>query len=74
MKIPTLLATAVASLAIGLPTAAQEADSLQVKLNKKLNESWVSHGGWVTDLDDAKAQAAKENKVIFAYFTRSYSP
>lgn len=28
---------------------------------------------WVTDYDAARAAAAKEGKLIFAYFTRSYA-
>lgn len=74
MKVKTLLAVMVTGLALGLPAAAQDVDPLQAKLDKKLAEKWVEHGGWVMDLEEAKARAAKENKLIFAYFTRSYSP
>jgi hypothetical protein len=73
MKLNTLLATAVIGLAAGMPAIAQDADSMQGKLDAKLAEEWVGHGGWVLDFDEAKAKAAKENKVILAYFTRSYA-
>ncbi len=74
MKAKSLLAVMVAGLALALPSAAQDVDPLQAKLDKKLEEAWVAHGGWVLDFEEAKARAAKENKLIFAYFTRSYSP
>jgi hypothetical protein len=73
MKFNTLLATAVIGLAASMPAIAQDADSNQAKLDAKLAEDWVGQGGWVLDFDEAKAQAAKENKVIFVYFTRSYA-
>ncbi len=74
MKVKTLLAVMVTGLALGMPAVAQDVDPLQAKLDKKLAEPWVAKGGWVLDLEEAKARAAKENKLIFAYFTRSYSP
>ncbi|NQU47864.1 MAG: hypothetical protein HQ519_04400 [Planctomycetes bacterium] len=74
MKVTSLMATMVTGLVLALPTAAQDVDPLQAKFDKKISEPWVTHGGWITDLEEAKAIAAKENKVIFAYFTRSYSP
>lgn len=44
------------------------------KRDKKLKEAWLSSGGWITDYDKAREEAKKANKLIFAYFTRSYSP
>ena len=35
---------------------------------------WYTGGGWITDFDVAKAEAAKTGKPIFAYFTRTYAP
>jgi len=37
------------------------------------SHSWFKDGGWVTDFDAAKAEAAKTGKPIFAYFTRTYA-
>lgn len=53
---------------------AQDSADLQKKYDDKVAETWVSHGGWVLDLDEALAIAKKENKLVFAYFSRSYSP
>lgn len=49
-------------------------EELKEKYENKIAEKWVSHGGWILDLDKAKEIAKKENKAIFAYFSRSYSP
>lgn len=49
------------------------AQSNEEKLEKKLQESWVVDGGWSTDYDQARESAKKSGKLIFAYFTRSYS-
>jgi hypothetical protein len=49
-------------------------EELKDKYENKIAEKWVSHGGWILDLDKAKEIAKKENKAIFAYFSRSYSP
>jgi len=49
-------------------------EELKQKYENKIAEKWVSHGGWILDLDKAKEIAKKENKAIFAYFSRSYSP
>ena len=49
-------------------------EELKERYEKKIAEEWVAHGGWILDLDKAKDSAKKENKAIFAYFSRSYSP
>jgi len=49
-------------------------EELKEKYENKIAEKWVSHGGWILDLDKAKEIAKKENKAILAYFSRSYSP
>ena len=74
MKLKSLMAVMVAGLALGLPSAAQDVDPNVAKFEKKVAEPWVAKGGWILDFEEAKALAAKENKLIFAYFTRSYSP
>jgi len=73
MKTPKLLAAAVTGLLLSSPLAAQDKD-FQKLYDAKISESWVSNGGWILDLEEAKARAKKENKLIFAYFTRSYAP
>jgi len=46
---------------------------LETKYSKKIAKDFVGHGGWIVDYDEALARAEKEKKLIFAYFTRSYS-
>jgi hypothetical protein len=73
MQTPKLLAAAVAGLLFTVPIQAQE-DDMQARFEAKVSEDWVSSGNWVLDFDEAKARAKAENKIIFAYFTRSYAP
>lgn len=40
----------------------------------KLAEEWLKNGGWRTDYEQVRAEAKKTDRLIFAYFTRSYSP
>ncbi|PIE25023.1 MAG: hypothetical protein CSA62_01605 [Planctomycetota bacterium] len=62
-------------LAIGSTTAqAEQQAKFQANYEKKVQEDWFVKGKWVDDFDTAKERAKKENKVVFAYFTRSYSP
>ena len=70
-----LLRAPAAALALLLAfSAAASAQSLEEKLQAKLQEPFVSNAEWQTDFDAAKKKAADEGKVIFAYFTRSYQP
>ncbi len=50
------------------------AQSLQEKLDAKLQEPFVKNSAWVLDYDDALAQAKASGKLILGYFTRSYAP
>ena len=59
-------------LALGAPAVAQ--DALVAKRDAKLAESWVAKSDWITDFDEARETAKKSEKLIFTYFTRSYSP
>ncbi len=40
----------------------------------KLSEPWLKNAKWTLSLAEAREQAKKQGKIIFAYFTRSYSP
>lgn len=69
----------LAIAAIGLcATSVLAQQKSQEELKKlyeaKLEESWFKDGGWTVDFDAAKERSKKENKVVFAYFSRSYSP
>jgi hypothetical protein len=58
---------------IGALAAAARAQSLEERLEEKLNKPFAKNAPWVLDFDEAKKQAT-EGKVIFAYFSRSYAP
>ena len=76
MKSFTLLvAPLVAAGVLTMPATAQDKqDELQAKYEAKVAKEFVSFGNWQTDYDAVRAQAKKEGKIIFAYFSRSYSP
>ncbi len=50
------------------------AQSNEMKYDAKLKEAFLTKASWLTDYDKARETAKKESKLIFAYFTRSYSP
>lgn len=67
--------TSATALAVLLAMAASSAaQSFEEKLEAKLKEPFVSKVPWVLDFADAMKKAKAENKYIFVYFTRSYSP
>ena len=72
MKTKLILLLAGVVLAVASPAFADEA--LQAKYDEKVAKGFVAHGGWILDYDEARAKAKKEGKIIFTYFTRSYSP
>jgi hypothetical protein len=55
-------------------SATSSAQSLEEKLQEKLGKPFAKNVPWVLGFGDAKKQAAEKGKVIFAYFSRSYSP
>lgn len=71
MQRPMLALAALVALAT--PAMAQDSSDLEAKLKKKLESPWIKDPKWITDYDEAKAEAKKTGKVIFGYFTRSYS-
>lgn len=74
LSLTKLLAPALIGLALTAPAAAQDQAALQDRLEAKLAKSFVTHGNWVLDYDDARKIAKQEGKLIFVYFTRSYAP
>jgi hypothetical protein len=78
---PTVRASAKAmalllALAASGPAWAQgqEGPTLEEKLQEKLKEPFASNAKWVLDYEEALKTAKDEKKIVFAYFTRSYSP
>jgi len=55
-------------------SATPQQDALREKYEHKLALPFIRHGGWLTDYDQARAKAEEEGKLLFTYFSRSYSP
>ncbi len=66
-----ILALCLGLLASG--TLAAEVD-LNATLEQKLAKEFVKNADWELDFDTALKKATDSNKLIFAYFTRSYAP
>lgn len=52
----------------------EEQARFKQNLEEKLSLEFVKSGGWLLDYDEARARAAKEKKVLFVYFTRTFAP
>ena len=69
---------AMGALALGLlaavPAAQGKEDKLRSEYDKKLQKEFVGKIAWAQSLDEAKATAKKEGKLVLGYFTRSYAP
>jgi len=61
-------------LALGLWASSARAQSNEEKLAEKLSKEFATKTAWVMDLDEAMKAAKESNKLIFAYFSRSYAP
>lgn len=71
-----LRSAAIALLFLAIPATAfarQDQDQMKKNLDEKLAKTFVKSAPWILDYDEAKAAAKKSNKLIFAYFTRSYA-
>ena len=49
-------------------------EELEKKRDAKKAEAWFTSNGWTSDYDEARKRAKESGKIIFSYFTRSYSP
>jgi len=67
-------AFAVALALLATSAYAQDVEELKKRRDAKLAEAWLKSAPWITDFDKAKDEAFDQEKLIFAYFTRSYSP
>ncbi len=76
MKTITLFAPLLAGSLLLAPASAQDDKQAeyQARYEKKLEKEFISYGGWITDYDVARERAKEEGKLIFVYFSRSYSP
>ena len=55
-------------------SATAHAQSMEELLAAKLEKPFLKSVAWVHDFSAARRKAKAEDKVIFAYFTRSYLP
>lgn len=65
---------AILALLSAAPAQAQHQDQLKANLEKKLAKEFVESGAWRLDYDEARAEAAREKKLLFVYFTRTFAP
>ncbi len=74
MKATTLagaLIVGTSVLAAALPGQSQA--DLIAERAKKLAKPLFKKANWIFDYDEARAEAKKQGKLLFTYFTRSYS-
>ena len=74
VRTPIISCLALLVATSGLTAQGESQDELKQLYHAKVKAAWVTGGGWSTDFAAAKARAKQENKLVFAYFTRSYSP
>lgn len=71
---PRTIVPIAALLASLLPAQNQKSQEELTKLRaEKLAKPVFTKAPWLTDYDQAREQAKKEHKLLFAYFTRSYA-
>ena len=66
-----ILTAAVVALAARAATAQE---GLEEKKAQKLASEFLKKADWILDYDQAREQARKTGKAIFALFSRSYAP
>ena len=70
-----IVRSSVTALGLLLAMASMSsAQTMEERLAEKLKEPFATNVPWVLDYADAMKKAKDEKKIIFAYFTRSYSP
>ena len=55
------------------PTDRAPEEDLIQRRDKKLAGAWIGLAPWQTDFDEARAEAKRSGRLIFAYFSRSYA-
>ena len=79
MRFPTVLIAAGTLTALGLgtvlPAQARLSQATLIEQREdKLESRFLKKANWILDYDEARAEAKKQGKLIFTYFTRSYAP
>ncbi len=77
MMLKTTLAGAVIAGALALtpalPAQTKSQEDLIAEREKKLAKPLFQEAAWFFDYDEARAEAKKQGKLLFTYFSRSYS-
>jgi hypothetical protein len=74
MKPKTVMAVALSLFAVPSVLLAQKSQEELAKLrDEKMAHEVFQKANWMFDYDKARAEAKQADKLIFAYFTRSYS-
>ena len=60
-------------LGTALPAQQVDQETLRERRDKKLASKFLQNASWITNYDKALEKAKKSKKLIFGYFTRSYS-
>lgn len=68
------LVMALLGIALMAGASLAQDQTMEQKYQEKLKKDFVGKVDWVQSLESAKAKAAEQKKLIFAYFTRSYAP
>ncbi len=63
---------AALTMAVALPAQATQAKLIEAR-SAKLAKPVFKKADWLFDYDQARARAKEEGKLLFTYFTRSYS-
>lgn len=69
--LPGALIAGISALAAALP--AQSQTELIAERDKKLAKPVFQKAHWLFDYDEARAEAKKQGKFLFTYFSRSYA-
>jgi len=65
---------ALALLAGVVAAEDEEQSTYRKQYEEKLSKPFAKNADWVHGYDEALKRAKAEGKIVFAYFTRSYSP
>lgn len=78
MMLKTIWTTVAMAGSLALPAALsaqapKSQEELVVERDKKLAKPVFQKASWIFDYDEAREEARKQGKLLFTYFSRSYS-
>lgn len=74
MRVVTRLPATMVPALVAFLAAAGQAEDLEANLRAKLAQPFVKNAAWVMDYDQALQASKASQRLVFANFTRSYSP